>query len=106
MVDLSISAGRAPPRLVMISRRARPIVALARQPEPNTPVAQLMSSCCRTGPLTMNNGVAVCVVPCTPCRLTCSAHIACTPATTTGRYSGLQPAITALMAIFSSVAAP
>ena len=64
---------------------AAAIVAFALQPDPKTPVAQLMSSCCRMGPLTTNNGVAVCVVPCTPCKLTRSSHIACTPANTTGR---------------------
>ena len=69
----------------MMRRNARPIVAFARQPEPNTPAAQLTSKRPRIGPFTMNSGVAVCVVPCTPCRLARSSHMACTPAITTGR---------------------
>ena len=36
--------GRAPPRLRQTRRTARPIVALARQPGPNTPAPELISS--------------------------------------------------------------
>ena len=43
------------------------------------------------------------VVAVTPCMLNSSVQTASTAAITTGRYSGLHPAITALMAIFSTV---
>src|SRR6266851_3533651 len=96
----------APPTLATISRRARPIVALARHPGPKTPAAQLMSSALRAGPLTMKSGEWKLVVAETPWRSKASSHMASTPAITTGRYSGRQPAMTALIAIFSTVARP
>jgi hypothetical protein len=82
------------------------MVALARQPGPNTPAPQLMSSAKRIGPLTTISGAGAFVVADTPCRSKASSHTASTAAITTGRYSGRQPAITALMAIFSTVARP
>ena len=42
----------------------------------------------------------------TPCRLNDGSHAASTAASTTGKYSGRQPAMTALIAIFSTVARP
>ena len=54
----------------------------------------------------MKSGEGKLVVADTPWRSKPSSHIASTPATTTGRYSGRQPAITALIAIFSTVARP
>src|SRR5947208_825562 len=106
MVDMLMVRAEAPPTLATISRRARPIVALARQPGPNTPAAQLMSSALRAGPLTMKSGEWKLVVADTPWRSKASSHMASTPAMTTGRYSGRQPAMTALTAIFSTVARP
>ena len=98
--------GIAPPTLTQTRRSARPIVALARQPEPKTPAPQLSSSLPRTGPFTTTSGAGALVVAETPCRSKASSHTASTAATTTGRYSGRQPAITALTAIFSTVARP
>src|SRR5437763_1765525 len=96
--------GIAPPTLTQTRRSARPIVALARQPGPKTPAPQLSSSLARRGPFTTTSGAGALVVAETPCRSKASSHTASTAATTTGRYSGRQPAITALTAIFSTVA--
>src|SRR6266550_2257766 len=96
--------GLAPPRLTHTSRTARPMVALARQPGPKTPAAQLTPSFPRTGPLITTSGVGALVVAETPCRSNAGSQMASTAAMTTGRYSGRQPAITALIAIFSTVA--
>src|SRR5439155_1720646 len=90
-----MTPGRAPPRLAQISRRARPMVALARVPGPRAPAAQLSSIVTRAGPLTMKMGATASVVPEIPTRSNASSHIARTAATTTGMYSGRQPAITA-----------
>src|SRR5215813_7631136 len=54
----------------------------------------------------MRSGATGLVVTWTPCRLNAGSARASTAATSTGMYSGRQPAITALMAIFSVVAAP
>src|SRR5690242_437519 len=101
-----ITPGAAPPMLTQQSRTARPMVALARQPGPNTPAPELMSSLTRIGPFTITSGATASVVPETPSRQKRSSHIASTAATTTGRYSGRQPAITALTATFWTVARP
>jgi len=55
------------------------------------------------GPFTMTAGVAPPVVDDTPATLNSSWSMALTAATTTGKCSGRHPAITALIAIFSSV---
>src|SRR5205814_1185298 len=96
----------APPTLAHTRRTARPMVALARQPGPNTPAAQLTSSAARTGPLRMSSGATASVVPDTPTRANAGSQMASTPAITVGKYSGRQPASTALTAIFSTVARP
>src|SRR3989454_12558884 len=101
-----MTPGRAPPRLAQISGRARPMVGLARVPGRRAPAAQLSSIVTRAGPLTMKMGATASVVPEIPTRSNASSHIARTAATTTGMYSGRQPAITALIAIFSIVARP
>ena len=80
------------------------MVALARVPCPKTFLPQLSPISWRMGPLTMTSGPTKYVVASTPCRLKASVHAASTAAITTGRYSGLQPAMTALMATFSTVA--
>src|SRR6185503_11079648 len=97
-----ITPGIAPPTLAHTSRRARPIVALARHPGPNTPTPELISSAARTGPLIASSGATASVVPDTPSSAKAGSQMASTAAITTGRYSGRQPAITALMAIFST----
>src|SRR5262249_3256660 len=106
MVDMLMVRADAPPTLATMSRRARPMVALARHPGPNRPRPQLMSSAARAGPLTMNSGEWKVAVAETPWRSKASSLMPSTPAMTTGMYSGRQPAITALMAIFSTVARP
>ena len=55
------------------------------------------------GPLTMTTGPTGIVVASRPCMLNSSVHAASTAASTTGRYSGRHPAITALTATFSTV---
>ena len=57
----------------------------------------------RTGPLTITTGPTGMVVASTPWALNSSVHAASTAASTTGRYSGRQPASTALIATFSTV---
>ena len=54
----------------------------------------------------MVSGAQPCVVVCTPLRLKSSSTIVSIAATTIGTTSGLQPAITQLMAIVSMVATP
>ena len=101
-----ITPERAPPTLTHTSRTARPIVALARKPAPNTDAAQFTSSARRTGPLTITSGVTASVVPETPTSAKSGSQIAATAARTTGRYSGRHPAMTALTATRSTVARP
>src|SRR5436309_12772778 len=98
--------GRAPPRLTQTSRTARPIVALARQPGPNTPAPELISSRARIGPFTITSGDGALVVAETPCRSNASSQTASIAAMTTGRYSGRQPALTAWMPPCSTVGLP
>jgi len=105
-VDLSACCGTPPPIVVMTSRIARPIVAFARKPGPNRFPRALMSSSRAIGPFTIRTGLAGFVVPCTPYRLNGLARIAVTAVTTTGKYSGLHPAMTALTAILVIVASP
>ncbi len=60
-------------------------------------------SLCVPGPLQMITGPTGIVVASTPWMLNSSVQIASTIVITHGRYSGLHPAITALIAIFSTV---
>src|SRR5262245_32258168 len=101
-----ITPGRAPPTLTQTRRTARPIVALARKPAPKTDAAQLISSVWRRGPFTITSGVTASVVPDTPTSAKSGSQIASTAASTTGRYAGRQPAITAFTATRSTVARP
>ena len=99
--------GRAPPRFIMQSRNARPIEALARWPGPRAPKrAAIGPQAWRAGPLTISSGAMQWVVPCISVRSKAGSHTARTAATTTGMWSGVQPAMTAAMATFSTVAAP
>src|SRR4051794_4728292 len=59
-----------------------------------------------TGPFTTRSGAAMCVVACTPFRLKAGCASASNAARTTGAYSGLQPAITRLIANTSRVRPP
>src|SRR5262245_59489356 len=90
----------------MISRMARPIVAFARLPEPKALAPPFMPISRAIGPLTITNGEAMWVVACTPLRLNGWSVRASMAARTTGAYSGLQPAMTMLMARTSRVSAP
>src|SRR5215471_3651057 len=105
-VDIDVSPGLTPPILIITSRRARPIVALARKPGPKTPNEQLSPIRGRIGPLTRMRGAEKCVDVDIPWRLKAGSHAASTAASTTERYSGRHPAMTALTAIFSTVARP
>ena len=102
-VERSSWPGIPPSTLMMSSRSARPIVALARLPLPSTLWVAFMPSARRTGPFTTTNGALPPVLAVLPCRPNSGSHIALTIAITTGRYSGRQPAITAAMATFSAV---
>ena len=82
---MKICPAFVPPTLIMIRRRLRPIVALARKPGPNTPAAQLTPSRVRAGPLITMRGDAAFVVPECPWRLKAGSHAASTTARTTGR---------------------
>src|SRR5215472_7935556 len=98
MIDLDTSPGRAPPAFAMSKRRARPILALARQPGPRAPRPALSPACSAAGPLTMANGVDGPVVVAMPLRLKSGTQTARTRAVSTGRYAGRQPAMTAFAA--------
>ncbi|MCY1541689.1 hypothetical protein D9M68_773900 [compost metagenome] len=82
------------------------MVALARLPEPKALTPPFMPISRAIGPLTTSRGEATCVVACTPLRLKAWSVMAFTPASTTGAYSALQPAITMLMARTSRVSSP
>jgi hypothetical protein len=102
-VAWSSSCGRRPNALIAPSRIARPMVALARKPEPNTLPLLFRPSRSRTGPLTIRNG-AVPVVDCQMARPTYpSATSDSHAASTTGKYSGRHPASAALMAASRTV---
>ena len=65
-------------------RNARPIVAFARFPEPNTLQPAFMPIALRIGPFTTSSGLAMCVVACTPFKLNGGAQSASIAASTTG----------------------
>ena len=105
-VERSTPPVDAPPTLRTTSRNARPMVALARLPAPKAPSFIFMPIFSRIGPLMIITGAAPMVVAVTPWMLNASVQAASTAAMMTGKYSGLHPAITALIAIFSTVASP
>ena len=88
---------------IRMSRTARPMVELARLPGPKRLLRALMPSSCTTGPLTITSTAAPPMLDDGPTRLKGGASMASVAASTTGMYSGLQPAITALAATFSAV---
>src|SRR4051794_35730959 len=79
------------------------MVAVARLPGPSSPFPQRTSSWVRTGPLMTMTCDGLLVVAQLVQQLASGAVRARTAATTVGRYSGRQPAITALMATCSAV---
>ena len=98
--------GQPPPTLFMTRRTARPMAAFACQPGPSAPKPAFMPIAPATGPQTTRSGVTFSSVVWTPRRLKAGSAIARTAASTTGRCSGRQPAMTALTATFSTVARP
>src|ERR1700722_8933100 len=90
----------------MIRRTARPMVALARFPDPKAFGPPFMPTSAASGPLTTMSGEATWVVACTPLRLNARSVSASIAARTIGAYSGRQPAITMLIASISRVSAP
>ena len=99
----SSSPGRPPPTLRMMSCKARPMVAFARLPWPRQLMPEFMPISRAIGPLTTRIGPEKQVVHTTPCIVASGSSAASSAARTTGMYSGLQPARTALMATFSTV---
>ena len=93
-----------PPRFNSISRIARPIDALARKPGPKQPLPPCNPIFRAYGPSTIMSGAALPMVPCTPFRLSSSRSMSAMPPSTTGRYSGLHPAISAWIATARTVA--
>src|SRR6516165_7643542 len=80
------------------------MVRFARLPWPRTLTPEFIPMARRIGPLTTITGPTDQVVASTPWMLNWSVQAASTAASTTGRYSGRHPAITALIATFSTVA--
>src|SRR3984957_7650066 len=104
-VAWSSACGRSPNALIEPSRMARPIVALARNPEPYRLPRELSPIAVRTGPFTTVNG-AVPVVACQSARDTPpSPRNESQAASTTGKYDGRQPARAALIAASRTVSA-
>ena len=104
-VAWSNTCGFSPRALIAPSLMARPTVALARNPDPHTLPRELKPSVVRSGPNSTENG-AVPVVDCQIARGTMpSARNASHAASTTGRYSGRQPASAALIAASRTVSA-
>ena len=80
------------------------MVALARLPGPSTYMPLFSPISFAMGPLTMKAGHGLDVLAMW-FRWNSGSVTASTAATTTGMYSGLQPAMTALIATFSAVTA-
>ena len=95
--------GLRPKALMAVSRMARPIVAFARKPEPNTFPLLFSPIRSRTGPFTIRKG-AVPVVLCQIARVAYPSLVSDSQAaSTTGKYSGRQPASAALIAASRTV---
>ena len=95
--------GLPPPTLRITNCSARPMVELARLPWPSAFLSVFMPMRRRIGPFTITIGPENHSVHSRPCILNVSVHAASTAASTTGKYSGLQPAMTAFTATFSTV---
>ena len=87
----------------MVSCTARPMVRFARLPCPKTLTPLFMPIALVPGPLQIMTGPTGIVVASTPCILNSSLHTASSAVIIQGKYSGSAPAITALIAIFSTV---
>jgi hypothetical protein len=97
-VACSSTCGRIPKALRTIRPMARGMVALGRKPGPKTPPPELKPSSWRTGPLTTIIGAGPLVDCQPPPRAARSRISASNAASTTGKYSGRQPAMAAFTA--------
>ena len=79
------------------------MLAFARLPWPRAFTPEFMPMRRVTGPFTTTIGPEKYVVQRSPCIANAGSRAASTTARTTGRYSGLHPAMTALIATFSTV---
>src|ERR1700704_2196544 len=104
-VDWSSTPGWQPRPLSNTSRSARPIVALARTPGPKRFPPPCRPIASRTGPLTITMSAAPPVLVAGPWSVNSGSPIAASAAPTTGKYSGRQPAMTALIAACHAVTA-
>ena len=80
--------------------------SVARLPCPRTFPPAFMPASAASGPDTITVGPAGYVVAMRPCQANDSTHAASTAASTIGSVAAGQPASTALMATFSTVAFP
>src|SRR5438105_8311371 len=99
-----MSPGYAPPMFCWIRRMARPMLTLPGSDAPNRPAPEWIPACVATGPDTQTISAHGWVVAWAPQALTSGARIASVAVMSTGMADGLQPAITALAAIASTVA--
>src|SRR4051812_4013447 len=97
IVARSDTPGRYLRQLSVTRRSARPMHAFARTPGPKTLFVALMPSFAATGPFTRITIVGPESADATWCSPNSGSASAFTEAATTGMYSGLQPAITALI---------
>ena len=102
----SVPPSLLPPTFCITSLRVRPMQAFARWPEPKQPCLTLISACSQAAPDTTTHGVAPIVVAEMPCRLNLLSTKHSHAATTTAKCFGAHPAITALIAHFSTVSTP
>ena len=84
-------------------RMARPMVTLARLPGPNRPWPQLIPISLRMGPFNSKTGTGELVDAEKPWTTLVSSSSAFRVVTSTGKYSGKQPAMTAQAAAFSAL---
>ena len=99
----SNTCGTTPNALRSISPSARGIVALGRKPAAKIPPVELIPSSPRIGPLITISGAGP-LVDCQPPPFAARSRMTASQAASTiGKYSGRQPAITALIAAVCTV---
>ena len=99
----SNSPGMDAHAFIRMRRIARPMVALARLPGPNRFAPEFMPISSATGPLTITSTAAPPWLDEGAMRLNSGSSIASVAASTTGKYSGRQPAMTAFAAVLATV---
>lgn len=97
----SVPPSFAPPQFCSTSLTARPMQPLARWPDPSAPMPELTPAAVRTGPDTIEHGVAPIVVAETPWALNSGSKRHSTAASTVVSCLGSHPAITALIATYT-----